>query len=123
MVPEREMRREPENSSIPVPRFQRGDGILNHTGGTYSHGGFDGLHDIFKLGNATRKIPRLYGISKLEGQLKRKKKRKERCLFTGYVVVCILSTVKTENTHTNLQFHSHSPECSIQQKEKTQQNI
>ena len=39
-VPEREMRREPQNSSIPVPRFQRGPGILNHTGGTYySHNG------------------------------------------------------------------------------------
>ena len=39
MEPERVMRREPQNSSTPVPRFQRGGGILNHIGGTYSHGG------------------------------------------------------------------------------------
>ena len=39
MVLERETRREPQNSSIPVPRFQSGGGTLNHTGGTYSHGG------------------------------------------------------------------------------------
>ena len=38
-VPEREMRREPQNSSIPVPRFQRVAGMLHHTGGTYSHNG------------------------------------------------------------------------------------
>ena len=24
---------------MPVPRFQSGGGLLNHTGGTYSHGG------------------------------------------------------------------------------------
>ena len=34
-----EMRREPQHSSIPVPRFQSGGGLLNHTGGTYSHSG------------------------------------------------------------------------------------
>ena len=39
MVPKRKMRREPQNSSIPAPRFQSGGGILNHSGGTYSHGG------------------------------------------------------------------------------------
>ena len=33
------MRREPQNSSIPVPRFQCGGGLLNHTGGTSSHSG------------------------------------------------------------------------------------
>ena len=33
------MRREPQNSSIPVPRFQCGGGLLNHTGGTSSHNG------------------------------------------------------------------------------------
>ena len=33
------MRREPQNSSIPVPRFQSRGGLLNHTGGTYSHSG------------------------------------------------------------------------------------
>ena len=37
--PDIEMRREPQNSSILVPRFQSGGGLLNHTGGTYSHGG------------------------------------------------------------------------------------
>ena len=31
------MRREPQNSSIPVSRFQRGAGVYDHTGGTYSH--------------------------------------------------------------------------------------
>ena len=36
--PGSEMTRAPQNSSIPVPRFQRGGGLLNHTGGTYSHG-------------------------------------------------------------------------------------
>ena len=45
-VPEREMRREPRKSSIPVPH---------------------GLPEI--LGNASWKIRRLYGISKLECQL------------------------------------------------------
>ena len=29
----------PQNSSLPVPRFKSGGGLLNHTGGTYSHGG------------------------------------------------------------------------------------
>ena len=33
------MRREPRDSSIPVPRFQKGGGILKHTGGTSVHGG------------------------------------------------------------------------------------
>ena len=36
---ESEMRREPQNSSIPVPRFQRGAGVNDHTGGIYSHSG------------------------------------------------------------------------------------
>ena len=39
LVPERVMRREPKNSSIPVPRFQNRSGIVNNTGGNYSHGG------------------------------------------------------------------------------------
>ena len=39
--PESEMRQEPQNSSIPVPRFQSGGGLLNHTGGTCSHGGMN----------------------------------------------------------------------------------
>ena len=33
------MRRELQNSTIPVPRFQSGGGLLSHTGGTHSHGG------------------------------------------------------------------------------------
>ena len=37
--PESGIRREPQNSSILVPRFQRESGLLNHTGGTYSHSG------------------------------------------------------------------------------------
>ena len=37
--PESEMKREPQNSSIPASRFQSGSDLLNHTGGTYSHGG------------------------------------------------------------------------------------
>ena len=36
---EREVHREPQNSSLPVPRFQRSAGVLDHTGGTYSHNG------------------------------------------------------------------------------------
>ena len=36
---ESQMRREPQNSSIHVPRFQSGAGLLNHSGGTYSHSG------------------------------------------------------------------------------------
>ena len=31
------MRRESQNSSIPVPLFQSGGGLLNHISGTYSH--------------------------------------------------------------------------------------
>ena len=34
---ERGVRREPQSSSIPAPRFQMGSGISNHTGGTHSH--------------------------------------------------------------------------------------
>ena len=34
---ESEMKREPSNSSIPLPHFQRGGGMFNHAGGTYSH--------------------------------------------------------------------------------------
>ena len=33
------VRREPQSSSIPAPRFQTGSGILNHTEGTHSHNG------------------------------------------------------------------------------------
>ena len=39
MVPERENKREPQNSAIPVPRFQSGGGTLNRTGGNRPHGG------------------------------------------------------------------------------------
>ena len=37
MVPERDMRREPQNSSTHVPCFLQGVGVFDHTGGTYSH--------------------------------------------------------------------------------------
>ena len=33
------MKREPLNTSIPLPHFQSGGGTLNHNGGTYSHTG------------------------------------------------------------------------------------
>ena len=33
------MKREPLNTSIPLPHFQRGGAMLNHTGGNYSHSG------------------------------------------------------------------------------------
>ena len=33
------MRREPLNTSISLPRFQRGAGVYDHTVGTYSHNG------------------------------------------------------------------------------------
>ena len=36
---EKDLRREPQDSSIPVPRFQRGAGVYDHTGGIYSHNG------------------------------------------------------------------------------------
>ena len=39
MRPLGEMRRESQNSSIPVPRFQSGSGLLTHTCGTSSHSG------------------------------------------------------------------------------------
>ena len=32
-----EMKREPLNTSIPLPHFQRGGDMSNHIGGTYSH--------------------------------------------------------------------------------------
>ena len=37
--PADEMIREPQHSFVPLPRFQSGGGLLNHTGGTYSHSG------------------------------------------------------------------------------------
>ena len=69
MVAEREMRREPQNSSIPVPRFQRGGGILHHVGGTYSHGGMIDYPGFPISELHLGKFPRLNGISKLESQL------------------------------------------------------
>ena len=39
MEHERVVRREPQGASIPVPRFQKGAGILNFIGGTYSPNG------------------------------------------------------------------------------------
>ena len=46
--PESEMRRESQHSSIPVPCFQSGGGMLNHTGGTYAHSGMMD-HPIFPI--------------------------------------------------------------------------
>ena len=40
------MRRELQNSPIPVPRFQRGAGVYDHTGGTYSHSGMVGFSEL-----------------------------------------------------------------------------
>ena len=51
--PEIDKRRETQNSSILVPRFQSGGGLLNHTGGTYSHGGFYWLSEIPYFGIAS----------------------------------------------------------------------
>ena len=44
--PQIEMRREPQNSSILVPRFQRGAGMYDHTGGTYSHSGMIPISEL-----------------------------------------------------------------------------
>ena len=43
---EGEMRREPQSSSIPLPHFQSGGGMLGHTGGTYSHSGLIDYPDL-----------------------------------------------------------------------------
>ena len=37
--PKGKMRRESQNSSIPVPRFRSGGGLLYHSSGTHSHSG------------------------------------------------------------------------------------
>ena len=37
--PKSEMKREPLDTTIPIPNFQSRSGMLNHTGGTYSHSG------------------------------------------------------------------------------------
>ena len=39
MVLEKEVKREPQDLSISAPRFKRGAGVFDHTGGTCSHGG------------------------------------------------------------------------------------
>ena len=36
---ESDMKRESLNTSISLPQFQSGDGVYDHTGGTYSHSG------------------------------------------------------------------------------------
>ena len=54
--PENEMRREPQNSSIPVPRSQRGTGVYDHTGGTYSHNGMIDYPTFSDFGIASGKI-------------------------------------------------------------------
>ena len=68
-VPEREIRREPRNSSILVPRFQ--SGVWNSTSYWWNlfSQWYDGLPEISHTGNASWKIPRLHGLSKMESQL------------------------------------------------------
>ena len=56
----REMKRESLNTLTQSPHFQSRSGLLNHTGGTYSHSG---------LMVESWKISCLCGISKLESQL------------------------------------------------------
>ena len=60
--------REPQSSAIPTPHFNQGAASLNphcHIGGTFSLFGMM----VSDLGNASRKIPWLNGVSKLERQL------------------------------------------------------
>ena len=76
MVSEREVKREPQNSSIPVPCFQRGAGVLDHTGGTCSHKGMMDYPRFLISEMYLGKTPSLHGISKLESQLQ------DCCLLT-----------------------------------------
>ena len=46
LVQDREVMREPQNSSEAVPCFQRGAGVFDHTCGTYSHGGMSDIRDF-----------------------------------------------------------------------------
>ena len=62
------MRREPQNSSILVPRFQSGGRLLNYTGGTHSHSGMIDYPRFLMSELHLVKFPD-YGISKLESQL------------------------------------------------------
>ena len=64
---EREMRREPQTSSIPVPRFRCGGGLLNHTGGNYS---LSGMIDYprFPISEMHLEHSHSHGISKLKNQ-------------------------------------------------------
>ena len=63
------MKRASVNTSIQSLHFQGSSGMLNHTGGTYSHRGYDGLSEKSFYGMESWKISWLCGISKLEGQL------------------------------------------------------
>ena len=62
---EKEMRRALLYSSIPAPRFQRGAGVYDHTGATYS----DWWSEISYDGMESWRISWLYGISQLESRL------------------------------------------------------
>ena len=68
----RGVRRDPQSSSIPSPRFNQGIGTLSPLYKNWRNSfsqWYDGLPEISDLGNASWKIPRLYGIPKLECQL------------------------------------------------------
>ena len=52
----RKKKREPLNTSIPLPHFQSGGGMLNHTAGTYSHNGVIDP-EISDFGIASGKFP------------------------------------------------------------------
>ena len=68
----RGVRREPQSSAIPAPRFYQGVATLNpisHTGGTYS---LHGMKDFprFQISEMhLGKFSDSFGISKLESQL------------------------------------------------------
>ena len=69
IFPRREMKRESLNTPTQSPHCQSRSGMLNHTGGTYSHSGMTDYPRVpiteWNLG----KFPDSYGISKQEDQL------------------------------------------------------
>ena len=67
--PEIDTRREPQISSILAPRFQRGAGVYDHTGGTYFSQWCDRLSEISDFGLASGKFPDSMQFLKLESQL------------------------------------------------------
>ena len=66
------MRREPQSSSIPTPRFGQGIATpdpLRHTGGTYPHNGMIDYPRFTISEVHLGEFSRLIGISKLQSQL------------------------------------------------------